>query len=119
MKPMPSETMPNPAIPLLIGLSPSETADVLAQGRPLKVVPKTRLCIGGDKAEHIFVVLSGTVKYGRSTAGGDEIILRLFTTRECFGLAALLPNPVNYLGSAEALSACELLVWNHDDIFQL
>jgi len=94
-------------------------ADVLAQGRALKVVPKTRLCIGGDKAEHLFVVLSGRVKYSRLTAEGDEIILRLFTPGESFGLATLLPHPPKYLGTAEALVAGELHVWNHDEISQL
>ena len=94
-------------------------ADVLAQGRALKVGPKTRLCTGGDKAEHLFVVLTGTVKYSRLTSEGDEIILRLFTPGESFGLATLLPHPLNYLGTAEALFAAELLVWNHDEISQL
>lgn len=118
MKPVPRET-PNLAISLLVGLHPSEVEDVLAQGRPLKVVPKTRVCTGGDKAEHLFVVLSGRVKYSRLTAEGDEIILRLFTPGESFGFATLLRDPLNYLGTAEALFACELLVWNHDDIIQL
>jgi CRP-like cAMP-binding protein len=119
MKPVSSETLSNLAIPLLTRLRPSEIADVLAQGRALKVVPKTRLCTGGDKAEHLFVVLSGRVKYSRLTPAGDEIILRLFTPGETFGFATLLPDPLNYLGTAEALFAGEVLVWNHDDIFQL
>ena len=116
---MPRETLRNLEIPLLAGLSPSEIADILAQGRALKVVPKTRLCTGGDKAEHLFVVLKGRIKYSRLTAGGDEITLRLFTPGETFGLATLLPDPLNYLGTAEAVLAGELLVWNHDEISRL
>jgi len=116
---VPSKTLPDLAIPLLVGLSPSELADVLAKGQAFKVVPKTLLCTGGDKAEHLFVVLSGTVKYSRLTAEGDEIILRLFTPGESFGFATLLPDPPNYLGTAEALFAGELLFWNHDEISQL
>ena len=114
-----SEILPNLAIPLLAGLSPSEIADVLAQGRALKVVPKTRLCTEGEKAEHLFAVLSGRVKYSRLTAEGDELILRLFTAGESFGLATLLPDPLNYLGTAEAVLAGELLVWNHHEASQL
>jgi CRP/FNR family transcriptional regulator, nitrogen oxide reductase regulator len=116
---MPTETPRNLAIPLLAGLSPSELADVLAQGQSLKVMPKTRLCTSGDRAEQLFVVLTGRIKYSRLTAEGDEITLRLFTPGESFGLATLLPNPLNYLGSAEAVFAGELLVWNHDTISQL
>jgi CRP/FNR family transcriptional regulator, nitrogen oxide reductase regulator len=119
VKTVPSKTLPNPAIPLLVGLNPSEMVDVLALGRPVEVEPKTRLCTGGDRAEHIFVLLNGTVKYSRLTTKGEEIILRLFTPCESFGFAALLPNPLNYLGTAEALSACELLVWNHDEMSRL
>jgi CRP/FNR family transcriptional regulator, nitrogen oxide reductase regulator len=119
MQPVPKETLRNLAIPLLAGLSPSEIADILAQGRALNVVPKTRLCTGGDKAEHLFVVLRGRIKYSRLTREGDEITLRLFTPGETFGLATLLPDPLNYLGTAEAVLAGELLVWNHDEISRL
>jgi CRP-like cAMP-binding protein len=119
MKPVPSETLPELTIPLLVGLRPSEVEDVLTKGRALKVAPKMRICTGGDKAEHLFVVLSGKVKYSRFTAEGDEIILRLFTAGESFGLATLLPDPLNYLGTAEAMFAGELLVWNHDEISRL
>jgi CRP-like cAMP-binding protein len=111
--------MRNLAIPLLAGLSPSEMSDVLAQGRTLKVVPTIRLCTGGDKAERIFVVLRGRIKYSRLTSDGDEITLRLFTPGEAFGLATLLPDPLNYLGTAEAVLAGELLVWNHREISRL
>jgi len=116
---VPSETLPNLAIPLLVGLRPSEVEDVLAKGRAWKVAPKTRVCTGGDKAEHLFVVLSGKVKYSRFTAKGDDVTLRLFTPGESFGLATLLPDPLNYLGTAEAVVAGELLVWNHDEISRL
>jgi CRP-like cAMP-binding protein len=119
MKTVSSETLPSPDVPLLVGLSPSEMEEVLALGRALEIEPKSRICSGGDRAEHIFVLLSGMVKYSRLTAKGEEIILRVFTPCESFGFATLLPNPLNYLGTAEALSACELLVWNHDDMFRL
>lgn len=119
MQPVTSETPPTLAIPLLAGLSPSQVENVLAEGRALKVTPKTRLCAEGDKAAHLFVVISGRVKYSRLTTGGDEIILRLFTPGETFGLATLLPEPLNYLGTAEALFAGELVVWNHDRISKL
>lgn len=119
MKTVSSETPKNRDIPLLAGLNPSEIADVLAQGRTLEIEPKTRICTGGDKAEHIFVLLSGTVKYSWLTAKGEEIILRLFAPCESFGFATLLPDPLYYLGTAEALSACTLRVWNHDEMSRL
>ena len=64
-------------------------------------------------------MLRGRIKYSRLTAKGDEITLRLFTPGESFGLATLLPDPPNYLGTAEAVLAGGVLVWNHDEISQL
>ena len=114
-----SETPTNLDIPLLGGLSSSEIADVLALARTLEIEPKTRIFTAEDRAKRIFVLLRGTVKYSRLTAKGEEVILRLFTPGESFGFATLLPNPLNYLGTAEALSACELLVWTHDEMSRL
>jgi len=119
MKPISTGSLAVLTIPLLDGLRTSEVEDVLAHGKTLRVAPKTLLCTGGTKAEHIFVLISGKVRYSRLTAEGDEIVLRLFTPGECFGLATLLPDALNYLGTAEALFAGELLVWSHDEIFQL
>ena len=116
---MSSETLQTPDIPLLSGLSPSQTADVLARGRVLEIEPKARICTGGDRAERVFVLLSGTVKFSRLTAKGEEIILRLFTPCETFGFATLLPHPLSYLGTAETVSGCKLLMWSHDDMSRL
>jgi CRP/FNR family transcriptional regulator, nitrogen oxide reductase regulator len=119
MKTVSNEMPTNTDIPLLAGLSPSEMADVLALGRTLEVEPKARICTAGDRAEHVFVLLNGRVKYSWLTAKGDEIILRLFAPYESFGFATLLPKPLNYLGTAESLSACALRVWNHDEMTRL
>lgn len=106
-------------IPLLAGLSPSEAASVLAHGRTLSVTPKQCLCAAGDRAENLFVVLRGRVKYSRLTVGGDEIVLHLFTPGESFGFATLLPDPLNYLGTAEAMLEGELVTWNHLQMTQV
>ena len=106
-------------IPLLAGLSASQIKHVLAQGRTLEVTPKACLCSAGHKAEHLFVVLRGRVKYSRVTSDGDEVVLRLFTPGESFGFATLQPEPLNYLGTAEAMLPGELMVWNHDQMAQL
>lgn len=83
------------------------------------VSPKVRLCTADQKANSFFLVVGGRVKYSRETASGEEILLRLLTPFECFGLATLLPDPPNYLGTAESLSASEVILWKHTDIVQL
>jgi CRP-like cAMP-binding protein len=100
-------------IPLLAGLSSSEIANILDHGQTLTVARKGHLCAAGATAERLFVVLSGQVKYSRLTAEGDEIVLRVFTPGESFGFASLLPDPMEYLGSAEAMSPSELIAWDH------
>ena len=113
------ETVSGLTIPLLMGLSPSETASVLDRGQILRVARKARLCTAGDRAEQLFVVLTGRVKYSRLTADGDEIVLDLFTPGECFGFASLLRDPLNYLGTAEAMLETELIAWDHRAASQL
>jgi CRP-like cAMP-binding protein len=117
--PLLGEKVSGLTIPLLMGLSPSETDDVLDHGQILQVPRKTSLCTGGDKAEQLFVVLTGRIKYSRLTADGVEIVIHLFTPGECFGFASLLRDPLNYLGSAEAMLESELIAWDHRQAFQL
>jgi CRP/FNR family transcriptional regulator, nitrogen oxide reductase regulator len=115
---MHTKTLSKLTIPLFAGLSPSETANVIAHGQSVTLTPKARVCTAGDRAERLFVVLKGRIKYSRLTAQGDEIVLHLFTPGESFGFATLLPDPLNYLGTAEAMLNSELIVWSHQQIAQ-
>jgi CRP-like cAMP-binding protein len=115
----PAETLSDLPIPLFAGLSPSQIAEVFAQARTLDVMPKAHLCNAGHRAGHLFVLLKGRIKYSRTTAEGGEILLHLLTPGESFGLATLLPDPPNYLGTAEVVSASEVVVWDHGQIRQI
>jgi CRP-like cAMP-binding protein len=117
--PILTESVSRLTIPILASLSPSEIAIVMDRGQILRVPRKTRLCSAGDRADQLFVVLRGRVKYSRLTADGNEIVLHLFTPGECFGFATLLPEPLNYLGTAEAMVASELIAWDHQQASQL
>jgi len=109
----------NPKFALLAGLGDPATAEVLGRGRDLHVAKKVRLCTEGSKAGQLFLLRSGRIKYGRSTATGRQTIIRLFTAGESFGFAALLPEPLHYLGTAEAMCPSEVSVWSHAQISQL
>ncbi len=110
---------PRNAVPLFRHLSSSDVADVFARGRSFEVSPKVRLCSAGQRANHFFLVLKGRIKYSRDTDGGDEIIIRLLTRFDCLGLASLLPDPPNYLGTAVAVFPSEVVVWRHADMVEL
>lgn len=106
-------------VPLLRGLSSSEVDDVFARGRTLEVSPKVHLCTPDKKASHFFLLLKGRIKYCRDTAAGGEIIIRVLTRFDCLGLASVLPDPPNYLGTAVAVFPSEVVVWSHEDIVRL
>ncbi len=42
----------------------------------------------------------------------------MLTPFECFGLGTLLPAPLHYLGTAEAVIASEVVKWDHAEIIR-
>jgi CRP/FNR family transcriptional regulator, nitrogen oxide reductase regulator len=107
------------AVPLLAGISEAAVESILAQAGTLHVARKVHICTAGERAGYLFVLLKGRVKYSRPSEKGNEILLRVLTPGESFGLGSFLPTPPDYLGTAEAVSACELVVWKHTQIQQL
>jgi CRP-like cAMP-binding protein len=73
----------------------------------------------GDPAINLFLVLSGSVKYYRLTKDGEEVLLWWLFSDDIFGLGSLLSSPVQYVGTAEAVEDCELLVWERKRIRKL
>jgi len=106
-------------IALFDGLSEAEIQEIITQARLQKFEPKVVMCSPDEPAERLFLLIHGRIKYCRVTPRGEEILLRLATPGESFGLAALLPNPPNYLGSAESMSQSELIVWEHKVLIAL
>lgn len=63
----------------------------------------------GDKAEFVFVVLSGWAKLFRITEHGKEAVLGVFTRAQCFGESVAYSQGV-YPFAGEAVSDCRLLL---------
>lgn len=95
------------------------TAGILLQARSQRFGLGCTIITGGDIATHLFLVSSGKVKYYRLTRSGEEILLDWLTPGDVFGLGTLLKNPPAYMGSAEALSDCDVVVWRHETIRKL
>jgi CRP/FNR family transcriptional regulator, nitrogen oxide reductase regulator len=74
---------------------------------------------GGEKAGYLFLLSSGRVKYYKLTKEGQELLLRWLTPGDVFGLATLLRHPPAYIGTAEAIKDCDLLVWKESVIREL
>ena len=70
-------------------------------------IKNTVLVRHGDKADTLWLVLSGWVKLVRQTPSGSETIVGLCTNSDLFGEAALFPHG-HYPYYAETLSDCTL-----------
>jgi CRP-like cAMP-binding protein len=77
---------------------------------------RQQLLSAGQPATHLFMLRSGRVRYYKITKSGNEIVLHMLGNGDVFGLGTLLKQPTSYMGSAEALSECDLLVWEHTSI---
>jgi len=74
---------------------------------------------GGEKASALFVIRSGRIKYSKVTDEGRELLLWILGPGDVFGIATILNHAPGYLGSASAISNCELLVWDEPKIMAL
>jgi CRP/FNR family transcriptional regulator, nitrogen oxide reductase regulator len=73
----------------------------------------------GDPATRFFLLKRGIAKYYRVSKTGEEVLLWWLAPDNVFGLGALLAEPVHYIGTAQAVDDCELLVWSRDRIRSL
>jgi CRP-like cAMP-binding protein len=111
---------PAPVPPrILDDIGKDAIAEILAVAQPRKVAAHQLIFNAGEKATHLFVLRTGRARYFRLTKTGDEVLLQLLTPGDAFGMGALLENPCPYIGSAEANSEVEILVWEHVRIRQL
>jgi CRP-like cAMP-binding protein len=63
-----------------------------------------------DPATRFYVLLHGRVRLTQVTAEGQQVILRFITPGEGMGIVAAL-GTMDYPASAEALDACQALMW--------
>ena len=101
---------------IFAGVNEDVVAEVLAAAQSRKVAAKRIIFTAGEKATHLFVQRTGRGRYFRLTRTGDEVLLHLLGPGDTFGIGAMLKNPSPYIGSAEATSDVEMLVWEHASI---
>ena len=104
---------------LLTGIEEEAVSKILAVGRTTKVAARQMILTGGEEAKHLFLLSGGAVRYYRTTKSGTEVLLSWLIPGDVFGLGTLLRNPPAYLGSARAVTECELTVWDHERIRKL
>lgn len=108
-----------PSSMFLSGLT-SDQGNVVAKAAERQTYRANSVIVnGGDRATHFFLLQKGKIKYYRITRTGDEVLLWWVKPGDVFGLGTLVSPPTPYLGTAEAIDDCELLVWSGKKIRQL
>jgi CRP-like cAMP-binding protein len=104
---------------LLSGFTPDQIKLVLRSADRRTFQANDVIVMGGDPATSLFQLTEGTAKYFRVTKTGDEVLLWWLSTGDTFGIGALLAGPLRYIGTAQAIDNCELLVWSQERIRSL
>jgi CRP-like cAMP-binding protein len=96
----------------LAGLEQAATRAILSAAEFRWVSARHAITAGGDPATRVFLVQRGRARYCHLTKKGELVLLAQLVPGDVIGLMSLLKNPSTYMASAEAVSDCELLVWN-------
>jgi len=84
---------------------------VLAQARKQTFRKSQRLFSVGDRADYLFVVTRGRVRFSRPSSAGRDVVMAVATTGDVLGLGSLLDVTPEYYGTAEAIEATEVIAW--------
>jgi CRP/FNR family transcriptional regulator len=97
---------------LLTGVSPDARQSIVAASHPRTLRAGQVLFRTGERAEELFVLRRGRLKFSRLASTGREIVLGILVPGDVFGLGTILTRPVDYIGTAESLESGEALVWS-------
>src|SRR5262249_11842722 len=103
----------------LSGLTPEESKLILQSAERRRLPANHVIVNGGSPATSLFQLTEGTAKVFRVTKSGDEVLLWWLSRGDIFGIGALLGGTVSYIGTAQTIDDCELLVWSQERIRSL
>jgi CRP-like cAMP-binding protein len=112
---VPSSTA-HPKYKLLEGLPPREQQLVLDSATIRRFATDSIVTRQGSPADHIFVVLTGGVRFFYNSPDGRKFLLIWVPPGEAFGGAALLAKPSSYFMSCETVKESKILVWDRATI---
>lgn len=101
--------------PLFHGLTGCDITTFLATARPRTISEGSVFFRQGDQATHCHLLLSGEVKLTQCGLDGDQVVIRFVGTGEMFGWAGVMGTR-DYPATAEAITACQALLWDGDAI---
>lgn len=101
------------------GLSSDEVAAIVAAARLRRYPAHAVMAHEGDPASYLFLIIKGRARCFCMTHQGDKVPIFWFPPGEVSGAAALLPKPIEYLVSTEAVLNSTALVWDRTTIRSL
>jgi CRP-like cAMP-binding protein len=101
------------------GLEKSETTLILAAATRRKFKGGEILATADEPAAHLFLIKDGSVDCYIVTGEGQKILLRRLVSGNIFGVAALLSQPLGYVGTSKAVRNSEVFMWEHAVVRQL
>lgn len=102
-------------LPFFAELPESMIQRFVKAARIAKYAKKQNIFLKGDKADRLFVVLSGWVKLYSETNEGEEAVIALFKRGDVFGEAAIFGN-TGYSFAAEAAEEARIIEISGDDL---
>jgi CRP-like cAMP-binding protein len=93
-------------------LTEEQTKTVFAAARFHKYKTHQIIFRTEEPATHLYLLRTGHVHFYRVAEDGTQILLRRLAPEDVFGLGALIDDSVRYIGTAEAMESCDVLIWN-------
>jgi CRP-like cAMP-binding protein len=103
-------------VALLARLDQQTVKAILAGAQKQEVQAGRILQTAGEPGTHLCVLRKGRARYFKTTESGDEIMLRILAPGDVFGLVTLLARPMSYMVNVDAISDCNLLVWEYASV---
>lgn len=98
-------------LPSFQGLNPAELDRVIGQARALRIAKEQPVFEQELDAHSFFLLLDGHVRVVKTTANGEDVIVRYISPGELMGIASAL-GLTAYPASAVAVTDCVVLAWS-------
>jgi CRP-like cAMP-binding protein len=102
----------HPKYKLLEGLSPKAEELILSAAAIRRFSPETIITTQGAPADHLYMVLSGCVRFFYTSPDGRKFLLIWLAPGEVFGSVAILGKPGVYFMSCETVKESKVLMWD-------
>ena len=103
----------------LVGLEQPAAEAILAAAQIQRISAKSNISNEGRRATRLFLLQSGRARFYRITKEGDLVLLAWLEPGDVIGLVTTMKSPPPYMATAEAISDCEVLAWEHSVIRRL